>query len=401
VLIVNENESVPHDRRVWQEALTLARSGHEVSIICPQGEGPEREASDEREGVRIHRYPSRPAAGGVLGYVVEYGWAFVQTARLIRRLSRNRPFDVVHVCNPPDILGVAALPLKMRGTSLIFDHHDLVPELYLSRFARGRDPGYHVAKLLERLAFALADVVISTNESYRKIAITRGAKKRDDVFVVRNDPDVDQFRRGKANDSLRHGKKYLIAYAGVMGPQDGVDHAVRALAALRERRDDWHAVFAGDGDALEQVRHLCAELGLEQSIDFLGWLGDEELLTLLSTADVCLAPDPRNPLNDVSTMVKVLEYMAMGCPIVSYDLPESLFSAGDAALYAPSGDIEQFATRIDELLDDPQLRSRLAAAGRARTECEFSWAASERELLAAYARAREKRRPPNLKPRVR
>ena len=261
VLIVNENESVPHDRRVWQEAEALARAGYHVSVICPRGEGAESASFEARDGIEIHRYRSRPAAGGPLSYAVEYGWALAQTAFLVARLSRTLRFRIVHVCNPPDVLGLAVLPLKLRGSALIFDHHDLVPELYLSRFDRGRDPLYRLAKLLERLAFSLADVVISTNESYRRVALSRGAKDPRDVFVVRNDPDVARFRRGNPDDRLRRGKPYLIAYAGVMGPQDGVDHAVRALAVLREQRQDWHAAFAGDGDVLTQMRKLASELG--------------------------------------------------------------------------------------------------------------------------------------------
>ena len=270
---------------------------------------------------------------------VEYAWALIQIGRTALRLSRRCHFDVIHVCNPPDVLSVATLPMKLRGSALIFDHHDLVPELYLSRFGGKKGAFYWLTIALERLAFALADVAIATNDSYRRVALSRGRKQPEDVFVVRNDPDLNRFRPREPDPALRRGKPLLIAYAGVMGPQDGVDQAIRALALLRDRRDDWHAAFAGDGDVVEEMRSLADDLGLAHSVEFLGWLRDDQLLSLLSTADVCLAPEPRNPLNEVSTMVKVLEYMAMARPIVSYDLAESLVSAGDSALFAPSGDV--------------------------------------------------------------
>jgi glycosyltransferase involved in cell wall biosynthesis len=387
VLILNENESVPHDRRVWQEALSLVRAGYHVTVVCPRGEGSERQAFELKEDVEIHRFRPLAASGGAAGYALEYAWALVQITRQVWRLSRRRRVAVVHACNPPDVLLLAGLLPKLRGAALIFDHHDLVPELYLSRFGRGRDLLYRATLLLERMSFALADVVISTNESYRRVAIARGGKHSDDVFVVRNDPDLSRFRRGPPDARLRRGKAHLLAYAGVMGPQDGVDHALRALAVLRERRDDWHAIFAGDGDCFDQMQDLARELGLSSFVEFAGWLQDDELVTLLSTADVCIGPDPKSPLNDVSTMVKILEYMAVGRPIVSYDLEESRRSAAGSALYAPADDVEALAELIVQLLDDPELRARLGSTGRARTESRFSWERSEQALLAAYERA--------------
>jgi glycosyltransferase involved in cell wall biosynthesis len=387
VLVLNENESVPHDRRVWDICTTLRGAGFEVVVVCPQGPSGDSEAFEQVDGVELHRYPPSPASGSALSYAREYGSALWQTWRLVRRLARGRSFDVVHACNPPDFLLISALALKRRGARFVFDHHDLVPELYLSRFQRGPGLLYRAACAFERTGFRLADVVLSTNDSYRHVALTRGRKADADVFVVRNAPDVSRFRRGMPEPALKRRRAHLLAYVGVMGPQDGVDHALRALAHLRDRRVDWHAVFAGDGDALPAMKELASRLELNEMVEFAGWLGDEEILRLLSTADICLAPDPKNPLNDVSTMVKIAEYMAMSAPIVSYDLRESKVSAGDAALYATPNDEQSFAASIDELLSDSRRRAKMGAAGRRRVEQSLSWAHSERSLLAAYERA--------------
>jgi glycosyltransferase involved in cell wall biosynthesis len=234
------------------------------------------------------------------------------------------------------------------------------------------------------LAFRLADVVIATNESYRQIALQRGRRRPDDVFVVRNGPDIRHFKQVAPDPSLKKGRPHLIGYLGVMAHQDGVDHAVRALAELRSRRDDWHAIFLGDGECLEEMRALTRRLGLEDIVEFPGWTYDDDLRRVLSTCDVCLAPDPPNPLNEKSTLVKIVEYMSMSCPVVSYDLRESRFSAGDAAVYARAGDVADFAARIDELLSDPARRERMGQFGRHRVETELAWEHSARRLRAAY-----------------
>jgi glycosyltransferase involved in cell wall biosynthesis len=386
-LILVENLSVPFDRRVWQESLSLRRAGFDVVVVCPRGRDRDEEPLEVREGITIHRYPLVAAAAGPLGYLREYAAAFWHTFRLTRKLAREQAFDVVHACNPPDFLLVAALPLKRGGTRFIFDHHDLVPELYLSRFRDRRDVLFRFACLLERITFALADVVIATNESYRIVALTRGRRRPEDVFVVRSAPDLARFRASEPDERLKHGKRYLIVYLGVMGPQDGVDHALRALANLGRQRQDWHAVFVGDGDARPAMMRLSDELGLAADVEFTGRIPDEELLRILGTADVCLAPDPKNPLNDLSTMNKIVEYMAMSRPIVSYDLVEARISAADAAVYAEPNDTGSFATAIAELLDQPQRRARMGAVGRTRVERDLSWQQSEHALLAAYERA--------------
>jgi glycosyltransferase involved in cell wall biosynthesis len=263
----------------------------------------------------------------------------------------------------------------------------LTPELYRSRFGAAKGPLYYILRALERRSFALADVVVATNESYRRIAIERGGKRPEDVFVVRNAPNLARFRPREPDPALKRGKPNLLAYVGVMGAQDGVDDGLRALARLKRMREDWHALLVGDGDVFEEMRGLAHELGLDDHVEFAGYLLEPDVIRVLSTADVCLSPEPSSPLNDVSTMMKVAEYMAMGRPLVCFDLAESRFTAGEAALYAPPGDEEAFARRLDELLSRPELREKLGALGRTRVEAELAWEHSERRLLAAYERA--------------
>jgi glycosyltransferase involved in cell wall biosynthesis len=383
-----ENISVPSDRRVWPECQALRDAGYEVVVVCPQGEDDDRLPFERHEGVEIHRFPTAGASNGFPGYVREYATAFVRMALLVRRLSRRRRFDVVHAANPPDFLLAAAWPLKRRGTRFIFDHHDLAPELYQARFGRGRDVLYRLGLALERLSFRLADVVIATNGSYRGIALTRGRKDPEDVFVVRNAPDTRRFRPLSPHPSLKRGKAHLLTYVGVMGPQDGLDYALRALRNLLDIRQDWHATFVGDGDALEETKALARELGLQDVVDFPGFVRDaEDIVRLLSTSDVCIAPEPKSPLNDVSTLMKIAEYMAAGRPIVAFDLAETRVTAGDAARYAAPNDEGSFALSISQLLDDPRQRERMGELGRARIDERFSWDHSVRVLLEAYEHA--------------
>lgn len=385
-LILVENLSVPFDRRVWQECTTLRDAGWTVDVICPQGSRRDTEPEAVIDGVRIHRYPLRAATGGPAGYLREYGSALWHTARLARKVG---PVHVVHACNPPDLLFLPALWLKRRGARFVFDQHDLVPELYLSRFGRGEDLLYRGVCALERMTYRAADIVLATNESYRDVAVHRGGRRPADVFVVRSAPQTDRFRPVPPEPELKRGKPHLLCYLGVMGPQDGVDYALRALAKLRDElgRTDWHAVFVGSGDAFDAMVELSRRLGLDGQVQFTGRVPDADLVRYLSTADVCLSPDPRNPLNDVSTMNKVLEYMAMGRPIVSFDLKEARVSAGDAAVYAPANDESEFAKSIALLLDDPELRARMGRTGQERIGGELSWRNSQASLLAAYTAA--------------
>jgi glycosyltransferase involved in cell wall biosynthesis len=385
VLILLQNEPLPSDRHVWNECRALVGAGYDVTAICPRGEGQDRDRFEQIEGVKIHRYEPRRAGGSAGAYALEYLAALWSMRRLSRRLARSRPFDLVHACSPPDFLLLAALGLRRRGARFVFDHHDLTPELYLTRFGSGL---VHRATLLaEQVAFRSADVVLSVNDSYRRVAIERGRRDPADVAVVRTGPDLTRFAPSKPDPSLKRGRPFLLSYVGVMGPQDGIDEALRALAELRGLRDDWHAVFMGDGDVVEEMRALTRELGLEECVEFTGWVEHETICRVLSTSDVCIAPDPKNALNDVSSMVKISEYMAISRPIVSYDLAESRISAGDAAVFAAPGDHAGFAHLVSELLDDPDRRAEMGAAGRERVESVLAWEHQERSLLEAYARA--------------
>jgi len=383
-LILVENLSVPFDRRVWQEATTLHDAGWDVEVICPQGEQRDTERETVVDGVAIHRYRLHAASGGPQGYLWEYASALRHTLRLTRDAQRRGRLDVVHLCNPPDLLFLVALVLRLGGTKVVFDQHDLVPELYLSRFRPKKDAIYWGLRVMEFLTYRTADVVISTNESYRAKAVRRGRVRAHRAFTVRSAPALDRFREVPREPELAHGKEHLLLYLGVMGPQDGVDYAVRALARLAERRDDWHAAFLGGGDAYEEVVALAHRLGLDDRVTFTGMAGDADVRRYLSTACLGLAPDPRNPLNDVSTMNKIMEYMAMGLPMVSFDLTESRVSAGGAALYARPNDVGEYAGLVEELLDDRVRRKQMGELGRERVAGALSWPRSQTSLLAAY-----------------
>ena len=398
VLVLVENLSVPFDRRVWQECRALTEAGYRVEVICPRGTKRDTEAFAEIEGVRIHRYPLDAATGGPAGYVREYGTALWRTLRIARRLSKEAPFDVVHACNPPDLLFLIAMTLRPSGARFLFDHHDLVPELFESRFAGGPRVLHRVSRMLERATFRASDAVISTNESYRRAAIERGGLPPDRVRVVRSAPDLSRFVPVAPDPSLKRGRPFLACYLGVMGPQDGVDYALRALAHLRHDlgREDVSSTFIGGGDAFDESVALARELGLDDVVEFTGRVPDETVQAYLSTADVCLSPDPLNPLNDVSSMNKVVEYMAMSRPLVSFELHEARVTAQEAAVYAPANDEVAFARLIGELLDDPERRERMGALGRRRVEEALSWDVSRGNLLDAYADLLD--RPPRRGP---
>lgn len=383
-LLISENEAVPRDRRVWSEARTLAAGGWDVSVACPFDEEYEQPASETLDGVTVHRYPLRPAASAA-DYAREYGQALLRLRSLVARLSRERPFDVVHTANPPDFLLWAAGAARRRGAAFVFDHHDLMPELFRARFRRAGLP-YKGLRAIERRALRGADVVISTNESYKRLAIERARVDPEDVFVVRNGPDLDRFTPVDPDPDLHADRRFLLAYLGVMEPQDGVDQALLALAALRGRRGaDWRAIFVGEGSVRADMEALAGELGIADSVEFAGWRGDADIRRILSSADLCLAPDPPSPLNDVSTMMKVPEYMAMGVPIASFDLAETRVSAGDAAAYA-APDPAALGALVDELLNDEARRRRMADTALERV-VELSWQRSGERLLAAYERA--------------
>jgi glycosyltransferase involved in cell wall biosynthesis len=324
-------------------------------------------------------------ADGLLGYVLEYGVALVMEFWLSLRILFGRGFDIVHACNPPDTIFLIGGFYKLFGKKFVFDHHDINPELYEAKFGK-RGLGQKLLLALERLTFRTADMVISTNESYRWIALTRGGVDPDDVFVVRSGPDLTRLRRVPPNPALKMGRRYLVGYVGVMGRQEGIDLLLQAvqLIVLHLRRTDIHFGLVGGGTELPAMRQLARDLGVADYVTFTGRVPDAELLEMLNTADICVNPDRANDMNDRSTMNKVMEYMALGKPVVQFDLTEGRVSAGEASWYARPNDVADLAQKMVALLNDAPLRARMGAMGRERVEHVLSWQHEAPRLLAAY-----------------
>lgn len=384
VLIIVENLPCPFDRRVWQEARTLAAAGYVVSIICPKGKGYEK-SYEEIDGIAIYRHPHPFEASGALGYLAEYSWALLSEFMLSLKVLRERGFDAIHACNPPDILFLIGGFYKLFGKKFLFDHHDINPELYEAKFQR-RDFFYKLMVWLERRTFRTADVCVATNESYRRIAIERGGRSPSQVFVVRSGPDLRRLKQLPPDPARKHGRRYLVGYVGVMGRQEGIDgllasvhHIVHGLG-----RHDIHFGLVGGGTELAAMQKLARQLNVAEYVTFTGRVPDGEMLAMLNTADVCVNPDVANEMNDKSTMNKIMEYMALGKPIVQYDLTEGRFSAQDASLYARRNDPIDFADQLVGLLDDEPLRRRMGAAGLERVRTTLAWEHEAPRLLAAY-----------------
>jgi glycosyltransferase involved in cell wall biosynthesis len=392
VLIIVENLPCPFDRRVWQEARALTAAGYAVSIICPKA--PAFEKSFERlEGIDIHRHSLPKEAEGLLGYAVEYSWALMMEFVLSLKVLFGRGFDVIHACNPPDTIFIIGAFYKLFGKKFVFDHHDINPELYEAKFGK-RGFGHKLLLALERMTFRTADMVISTNESFRAIAIERGGKNPRDVFVVRSGPDLTRIKPGPGNPELKKGRKYLVGYLGVMGKQEGIDLLLQAvqLIVYHLKRTDIHFGLLGGGTELPAMRRLAKDLGVDDYVTFTGRALDPQLLEMLNTADICVNPDRVNEMNDRSTMNKIMEYMALGKPIVQFDLKEGRFSAGEASWYARSNDVADFAQKIIALLADEPERTRMGALGRERIERVLSWQHEAPRLIAAYEQLSGERR---------
>jgi glycosyltransferase involved in cell wall biosynthesis len=387
VLIIVQNLPVPFDRRVWLECQALRSAGYDVSVVCPKAPG---DPSEETvEGVDLYKYRPHAGGSGPVSFFVEYAYSFAATLWLTLKAFRQRPFDVLQACNPPDIFWPIALGFRLfTNVRFVFDHHDLCPELFESRFGGGPSPLGRALRVLEWCTFRTAHHVISTNDSYRQVAIERGGKPADAVTVVRTGPDADRLHRSNRDDAWRGGRKHLVAYLGVMGPQDGVDLAVRCAEHIVHRlgRDDVSFVFVGSGDCFEALVALCGELELTDQVLFTGRVSDDVLSSILSTADVGLCPDPKNPLNDVSTMNKTMEYMAYSVPVVAFDLRETRVSAGDSALYATPNDVGELATKVLELLDDEERRRAMGEHGRQRIVDHLAWFHQKTDYVGVYER---------------
>lgn len=387
VLIIVENLPVPLDRRVWLECQALRDAGYGVSVVCPKAPGdPDHHVVD---GVDIHKYPPYPPTTRKVGFLAEYAYAFGMTARLSLRVWRRHRFRVLQTCNPPDIFWPLGLLFRLLGGArFVFDQHDLCPELYESRFPDGPKLLDRALRILERCTYWTADHVIATNDSYREVAVRRGRKRSEDVTVVRSGPDPDRLRRAPADPELRRGRRFLVAYLGVMGPQDGVDIVLRAADHIVNRmgRRDTGFILMGTGDCFDELVALRDELGLQDCVEFTGRVPDDVVFRVLSTADLGLSPDPRNPLNDLSTMNKTMEYMSFELPVVAFDLRETRVSAGEAAVYATPNEVDSYARSIVELLEDEPRRRSMGAAGRARVVAQLAWRHQRDHYVAVYDR---------------
>ncbi len=384
VLIIVENLPSPFDRRVWQEATTLVESGYEVSIICPTGKGYEKKF-EVIEGIHIYRHNLPLEAEGALGYLLEYSTALFWEFVLAWRVLLTRGFDAIHACNPPDNIFLIGGFFKLLGKKFLFDHHDINPELYEAKFGR-RDFFYKVMLAWERWTFKTATVSIATNESYKRIAVERGGMSPERVFVVRSGPKLDRLKIIPPVESLKQGRKFLVGYVGVMGKQEGIDYLLRAARHIvfELGRSDVHFGLVGGGTSLEEMQEYARELGIADYVTFTGRVPDQEMLEMLNTADVCVNPDVANEMNDKSTMNKIMEYMALGKPIVQFDLTEGRFSAQGASLYALRNDAVDMAEKIVQLLDDPEKRKVMGQLGRHRVENELEWKYEAPKLLKAY-----------------
>jgi glycosyltransferase involved in cell wall biosynthesis len=384
VLFLVENLPSPFDRRVWQEAGALRDAGYTVSIVCPTGRGYEKrfEVIDD---IHIWRYDLPMEAEGPLGYAIEYAVALGASFGLALRIFFTRGFDVIHACNPPDLFFVIGAFFKLFGRKFLFDHHDANPELYEAKFGR-RDLFYRVMLALEKLTFRTADVSLATNNSYRRIAIERGGMPPERVFVVRSGPSLERLKIVAPQESLKKGRRFLVGYVGVMGKQEGIHLLLEAVQHIVYglRRSDIHFGLVGGGTSLEEMQALAKTLRVEDFVTFTGRVPDAEMLAMLNTAEVCVNPDVANEMNDISTMNKIMEYMALGKPIVQFDLAEGRFSARDASLYARRNDAVDLAKKIVELVDDPQRRAAMGAFGRRRVLEELEWRYEAPKLLAAY-----------------
>ena len=393
VLIIVENLPVPFDTRVWKEAVSLCRNGFDVTVLCPRGKG-YTQGHEVLEGIHVYRHPMPKEGNSPLGYVYEYGCALLWEFLYAWWIFFRRGFHVIQGCNPPDDIFLVALPFKLLGVKYIFDHHDANPELYLSKYDK-KEFFYKIQVWLEKMTYRFSDVVMATNASYRDLAITRGGLHPEDVFVVRNGPDLGTFKPVPPNPALKYGKSHLVGYVGNMSVQEGLDILLDVALCIKNLgRRDIHFTCVGGGPGLAGLQKMTQDKDLGEMVNFTGRVPDHELLEVLSTAEICVNPDKPCQMNDISTMIKIMEYMALGKPIVQFDLKEGRFSAKEASLYSDNGNqVKDFANKILWLLENPDERKKMGEFGRRRVEEELAWEHSVPNLLAAYRRAFSKRAP--------
>ena len=386
VCIIVENLPVPLDRRVWQQSCALRDAGYEVVVICPQMRG-FNESEEVIDGIQVYRHWISEEAGEVGGFLREYSSALWGEFKLLWKAWRRHRFDIVHLCNPPDLLFLVAAPYKLTGTRIIYDVHDICPEMFEAKFGK-RGLLYWAVRAAEWATHFFADVVIATNESVRNIALSRGGQVPDNVFVVRTAPKITDTR-AEPEPALKKTRKHLVSYVGVMGNADGVRYIIEAAHHLVNisGRDDIQFLLMGSGPEYDKLVALRNELGLIDFIDLPGRVSNEFLFTALQTMDLGVSSDPINPYNDHCTMNKVLEYMTFAKPQVMFDLKEGRFSAGDAARYVPENSSKALGQTIADLLDDPEERERMGRLGHERFHSLLNWEKSVDQLKAAYTYA--------------
>lgn len=382
ILIIVENLPVPFDRRVWQEACTLKENGAKVSVICPKTKGYTK-SFETINGINIYRHPLPIEGNGALGYLYEYTVAVFWEIVLSFRIFLKNRFHIIHGCNPPDLIFITALLFKPFGVTFVFDHHDINPELYLAKFNK-RDVFYKVMILLERLTFMAANYSIATNNSYKEIAIRRGRMQPEKVTVVRSGPGLERLKIGEGNAGYKKGRKFLVGYVGVIGEQEGLDLLLESIEMLVRNRQDIQFAIVGGGTDLEKIKDLASAKQLDAFVDFYGRVSDEILVEVLNTADVCVNPDKPTEMNNLSTMNKIMEYMALEKPIVQFEMKEGRYTAQDASLYAKPNDVEDFAAKIELLMDNEDLRKEMGGFGYQRIMKELSWVHESKKLIEFY-----------------
>lgn len=381
--MIVENNPVPSDRRVWQEATALRAAGYSVVVICPRHPA-SPSLREEIDGITVMRHPRVVEASRAWQYLIEYSNALFWELMLSLWVILRRGVDVVHVANPPDFVFLLAPLFRLAGAKVVFDQHDLSPEIYEAKYSR-RGRAWRALLANERRSHQAAHVVITPNESMRQLVIGRGGRKPDDVFVVRNGPDLSRFD-DIADEPQREDGPSTVCYMGIIGEQEGLESYIRIIAEVLRSREDRETRFSivGDGTGRAGLEKAARDAGLSELIDFTGFLRGDELTAALMASDVCVVPEPVTPLTEHSTLVKTMEYMAIGKPVVQYDLPEARVTSGDTALYAARGDERDFAEKIVWLLDHPEERERLGAEARRRVRDSLAWEHQIPDLLAVY-----------------
>lgn len=386
IVILLENFFYPQDTRVLSEARSLVNADYKVSVICPSA--PSQPKFELMNNVQVYRYANPKTWNNALSYIWEYTYSMLCMLFTSLKILFTQGFDALHACNPPDILIILGIFYKFFGKKFVFDHHDLSPELFNIRFDGKQHTTliFKILVLFEKLSCRISDHVIATNESYKKIEMSRSGISESRITIVRNGPDNIFMNVVVPDMELRKKAKMILGYIGEIGFQDGVDNLIRAVKSLivDYKKTNILCVIIGSGAALQSIKDLAKELGIEQNLVFTGWISGEQLVRLLASTDICIVPDPCDYSIDTNTLAKVAEYMALSKPIVAFDSYEQRFTAGEAALFATPNDLQDFTKKIAELIDDPEKREKLGKIGRKRVDTEFAWSYQARKLIEVY-----------------